>query len=423
MSPQQRQELLAELRARAVAFDTVAATDAVGDLASLDRIVGDARIVALGESSHGTAEQFRMKHRIVRYLVERKNFTVFAIEGGWPEAQAADRFIKSGEGDARAALAAMHFWTWRTEEVRDMLDWMRVHNLARGDRAPISFAGFDCQSADVAVRLVIGYLDRHSATDAAAARQLYAGADKLAGLETAGLSGTDKQRLKQDTVKVLQLVELHRAGALDDTALGEHRRAIQAARVVVQAAELAASMQGTVARDRFMAENVRWLLETEHPREKIVLWAHNSHVATAPVAGGKSLGMHLRETYGRHMVVLGFGAHHGTVRAMRMQDGSFIGGGPVALDLAPAIASSIEGLFGDAGLPRFILDFRSLPKDGPLASWLAKPRQYRSIGAGYDPDRASDSYDSWVVPDRYDGFVFISESTAARPLPAPSQSR
>ena len=104
-------------------------------------------------------------------------------------------------------------------------------------------------------------------------------------------------------------------------------------------------MQGTVARDRFMAENVRWLLETEHPREKIVLWAHNSHVATAPVAGGKSLGMHLRETYGRHMVVLGFGAHHGTVRAMRMQDGSFIGGGPVALDLAPAIASSIEGLF------------------------------------------------------------------------------
>ena len=154
LSPQQRQELLAELRARAVAFDTVAATDAVGDLASLDRIVGDARIVALGESSHGTAEQFRMKHRIVRYLVERKNFTVFAIEGGWPEAQAADRFIKSGEGDARAALAAMHVWTWRTEEVRDMLDWMRVHNLARGDRAPISFAGFDCQSADVAVRLV-----------------------------------------------------------------------------------------------------------------------------------------------------------------------------------------------------------------------------------------------------------------------------
>jgi erythromycin esterase-like protein len=74
-------------------------------------------------------------------------------------------------------------------------------------------------------------------------------------------------------------------------------------------------------------------------------------------------------------------------------------------------------------LPRFILDFRSLPKDGPLASWLAKPRQYRSIGAGYDPDRPSDSYDSWVVPDRYDGFVFISESTAARPLLAPSQSR
>ena len=84
LSPQQRQELLAELRVRAVAFDTVAATDAVGDLASLDRIVGDARIVALGESSHGTAEQFRMKYRILRYLVERKDFTVFAIGAAGP---------------------------------------------------------------------------------------------------------------------------------------------------------------------------------------------------------------------------------------------------------------------------------------------------------------------------------------------------
>jgi erythromycin esterase len=422
LSPQQRRELLAELRTRAVPFDTVAATDAVSDLAGLDRIVGDARVVALGESSHGTAEQFRMKHRILRYLVERKSFTVFAIEGGWPEAQAADRFIKSGEGDASAALAAMHFWTWRTEEVRDMLDWMRAYNLARGDRAQISFAGLDCQSADVAVGMVMAYLDRYSTADATTARQLYAGADKLAGLETEGLSGTDKERLKQDAVKVLQLVELRRAGALDDTALKEHRRAVQAARVVVQAAEMVASMAGGVVRDRFMAENVRWLLETEYPREKIVLWAHNSHVATAPVAGARSLGMHLRETYGQQMVVLGFGAHHGTVRAVRMKDGSFKGG-PVTLDLAPAISSSIEGLFQDAGLPHFILDFRSLPKDGPLASWLAKPRQYRSIGAGYDPERASDAYESWIVPDRYDGFVFIAESTAAKPLVAPNQSR
>jgi erythromycin esterase-like protein len=106
-----------------------------------------------------------------------------------------------------------------------------------------------------------------------------------------------------------------------------------------------------------------------------------------------------------------------------MKDGSFVGGGPVTLDLAPAISSSIEGLFQDAGLPRFILDFRSLPKDGALASWLAKPRQYRSIGSGYDPDRPSDAYDSGIVPDRYDGFVFISESTAAKPLVAPNQSR
>ena len=148
--------IVRELGAQALPFKTVLAGSGFDDLAGLDGMIGNARIVALGEASHGTAEFFQMKHRLLEYLVETKGFTVFAMEAPWAEAQLADRFIKTGEGSAAAALVAMHFRIWQTEEVRAMLDWMRAYNSTRGERPELSFAGFDMQSANVAIRQVIG---------------------------------------------------------------------------------------------------------------------------------------------------------------------------------------------------------------------------------------------------------------------------
>jgi len=422
LTPEEHIAIVRDLRGQALPFNTVLAGNGFDDLAGLDRIVGDARIVSLGEASHGTAEFFQMKHRLLEYLVEKKGFTVFAIEGNWPEAEAADRYIKGGEGEAATALAAMYFWTWQTVEVRAMLDWMRAYNMRRGERPILSFTGFDMQTATVAVKRVLDLLGRVSSADRKAAQDLYEGIEKLQdnddALNTAtAVPAEEKTRLRNNAAVVLAIMEAKREAVLSVATAEDYRDARQAARIVLQAAEMYAGTAGGLSeRDRAMADNVRWLVEERFPGEKIILWAHNGHVGVAPQLGENNQGMHLRDRYGDKMVVLGFASHHGEVRAKRMAGGKIMPGQPVALPLSPSMTMSVESVFHEAELPRFVLDLRRVPKDSALGRWLATPRAHRSIGAVYDPDRPSDFYERTILPATYDGIVFIAQSTAAKPL-------
>ena len=105
------------IRDHATALTTVEAGNGFADLQPLRRIVGDARIVALGEATHGTREFFQLKHRILEFLVNEMDFNIFAIEAPLPEAQDVNRYVLSGEGDPARALAGMYLWTWDTEEI------------------------------------------------------------------------------------------------------------------------------------------------------------------------------------------------------------------------------------------------------------------------------------------------------------------
>jgi erythromycin esterase len=412
LTAQERAAVVRDLGVYAFPFKTVHAGNGFGDLEFFDRIVGDAQIVALGEASHGTAEFFQMKHRLLEYLIEKKGFTVLAIEGNWSEAEVADRFIKTGEGNAAAALAAMHFWTWQTEEVRALLDSMRAYNARRGDRPVLSFAGFDMQYAKMAAQRVLDYFGRLDDSDRDHVRQLYSGIEKLDELSETDVPVEEKLRLKDNAARALDLFDSRREALLKEWTAEDYRDARQAARIVLQACEMHVGAAGTV-RDRAMADNVRWLIEDRFPNEKIVLWAHNDHVGTAQIGGEKSQGMHLRERYGARMVVLGFGAHHGEVRALRIVDGK-LQRPPVALTLAPPRSASIEALFHETGMPRFVLDFRLIPKESTLGRWLGGPKLYRSIGSAYDPE--GDNYVSARLPEIYDGLIFIDETTAAKPV-------
>jgi erythromycin esterase len=412
LTAEQRAAVVRDLRAHALPFRTVLAGNGFDDLAGLDQLIGDARIVALGEATHGTAEFFQMKHRLLEYLVEKKGFTVFAIEGNWPEAQVADCFIKTGEGDAGAALAAMYFWTWQTEEVSALLHWMRHYNATRGERAVLSFAGFDMQVPNVAVKRVIDFLDRTGSADRDAVRALYDGMEKLDQWGS-GTPAAENARLADRASKALDLIEAQREMLVMASTPEEYRDLRQAARIVLQAFERRA---GVLERDRAMGANVCWLIEEAFPGQKIVLSAHNSHVGTDMGSSEKNLGNHLRDRYGDQMIVIGFTTHHGAVRARRREEGGVQPGPLVAAPLAPVTTVSVEAVFQETGLPRFILDLRDLPKDSAVSAWLAKPRLHRMIGAVYDADRDSKYYAHVCLPEMYDDIVFIAESTAAKAL-------
>ena len=148
-------EVTTWLNSTVVPFDGVHLSLPHDDMGVLRDLVGDARVVSLGENTHGTRDFFEMKARILRFLVEEMGFDAFMIEATWPESNRLDRYVRTGEGDPDVYLTGLYFWTWRTESVLEMIQWMRSHNDAGGS---VGFYGFDMQYPGMALDNVIRYV-------------------------------------------------------------------------------------------------------------------------------------------------------------------------------------------------------------------------------------------------------------------------
>ncbi|UCH96753.1 MAG: erythromycin esterase family protein, partial [Candidatus Aminicenantes bacterium] len=146
------------IRANAIPIKTADPIEHHTDLMPLKGLIANRRIVALGEGTHGTSEFFKMKHRITKFLAEEMGFTVFAIEANMPEAREVNRYVLTGEGDPKKALAGLYFWTWNTSEVLNMIEWMRQHNLS--GKGKIEFYGFDMQTPTVAMENVKKFIEK-----------------------------------------------------------------------------------------------------------------------------------------------------------------------------------------------------------------------------------------------------------------------
>ncbi|HEY7543541.1 MAG TPA: erythromycin esterase family protein, partial [Blastocatellia bacterium] len=191
----------------------------------------------------------------------------------------------------------------------------------------------------------------------------------------------------------------------------------QHARVVVQNLEMRKGRGPTQAafnvRDRSMAENIRWIMECEGPGTKMVVWAHNGHVATENRSGIEWMGSHLRKAFGSEMVVFGFAFNQGGFQAIEMP--SQTGRGLRTFNLAPAPDGSLDASLAAAGLRIAAIDLRALPKDGRVAKWFGEPRQTRSIGAGFSEQAAANFVASQITPQLYDALLFIEKTSSARP--------
>ena len=187
--------------------------------------------------------------------------------------------------------------------------------------------------------------------------------------------------------------------------------AIQNARVVLQSMQM---RSGEVTRDKSMADNVKWILDN-NPGAKIVLWAHNGHVATASDFGYDPMGASLRKMFGNQMVVFGFAFNQGSFQAMEMPFPSKRGLRTFNLDPAPV--GSLDAMLASAGLQIAAIDLHALPKEGLVANWFSEPRATRSIGAGYGEEFAAEFWAHQITPKIYDALLFVEKTTAARPLP------
>jgi erythromycin esterase len=409
--PETVKAVAAELKQRAAPLATVLAGNKMDDLAAFGKAVGDARIVALGEASHGVREFFQMKHRLLEYLVKEKGFTVFAIEANWPEALAADRYIKTGEGSAAAALSGMYFWTWNTEEVRDMIEWMRAFNQAAGAHPTLTFTSFDMQTGHVAAQKALDYLKQYSAVDAPAAETAYA---DVATLDHTGLSNDGASGASVRTAAVLKIFDAKRTEMEKASSPAAWREARHAAAIAYESCEMRTPGKTLLYRDRMMAENVEWLADEAYPGEKIVLWAHNGHVRFGAEAGSESMGTWLKQRFGRNLYVAGFAFRRGQLRAVGVTNGRTQ---TLADQVAPpAPEGSGDAVLSAAGMPLFFLDMSRVPAESPLSRWLAESHLYYNVGSVWQTDSAEANLSPEALAKAYDGLIFVEEGHASRGL-------
>lgn len=401
------------------------------DYDPLLRLVGDARVVLLGEATHGTHEFYRERARITQRLIEEKGFTIVAVEADWPDAYRVNRWVRGHGDDAAAEDALGGFerfptWMWRNRDVLGLANWMRGWNETRVDpdqRA--GFYGLDLYSLFGSIEAVLRYLDEVDPEAARRARYRYSCFEHF-GEDSQAYGYAAEFGLSQscEEAAVAQLREMAEGpgtatGELPDD---EQFFAEQNARLVMNAEEYYRTMfRGRVSswnlRDRHMSETLEALLEHAGRRRgrpaKAVVWEHNSHIgdarATEMGAGGEwNVGQLTREQHGRDAVLIGFTTHHGTVTAA-----SEWGGTAERKRVRPALAGSYEALLHELATPNLFLPLR----DTDTARVLTGHRLERAIGVIYLPESERVShYFHARLPEQFDAVVHFDETRAVEPL-------
>lgn len=147
------------IRGTSIPLGTPLAGNGFDDMQPLKKVIGNARIVSLGEATHGTREFFQLKHRMLEFLASEMGFTIFSIEASMPEAYRLNDYVLKGNGDPAQLLRGLYLWPWDTEEVLAMIKWMRVFNQSGKGR--IEFTGFDMQLPEVAAGNVSGFVAKY----------------------------------------------------------------------------------------------------------------------------------------------------------------------------------------------------------------------------------------------------------------------
>jgi erythromycin esterase-like protein len=392
---------------------------------------GDARVVLLGEATHGTSEFYRARAAITKRLITSHGFNIVAVEADWPDAARIDRYVRhlAPAMSARRAFERFPTWMWRNEEVLAFLDWLRRHNENLPAERRTAFRGLDVYSLGASIEAVLAYLDRVDPNAASGARRRYAcltpWQDEPADYGRAVLHG-QKDSCEEATLAQLNELLAHRLDYMRQDGEGFFDAA-QNARIVRAVERYYRIMyrggnESWNLRDRHMFHTLQALLrggetDAKAPR-KAVVWAHNSHIGNAAATamgwhGEFNIGELCRTAYGDEAVLIGFGTDRGTVAAADDWDGEMR-----IKAVTPARPDSYEFAFRKSGLSRSLTEWRRSDRR-ELVEALRESRLERAIGVVYRPQTEFMShYFEAVMAEQFDAYVWFEETRAVTPLPA-----
>lgn len=402
----------------AIPVATTRAGAATLDLRPLRRIIGNARVVGLGESVHGVQEFFEVRHRLLRFLVEEMGFTAFAMETGFAEAARINDYVL---GRIEEPARWEHNWfTWgfgAEEELQSLVRWMRAYNADSRHVRKLRFYGVDVavtySSPLAAVQGAVDYLAQVDKEFAASSRRRAleslvrrfegsGGSDDSRRVSVRRYEALPVEVRDAYTAAVADLINRFETGRPDFIRASSEARYEWAFRHAIAARQMDAAFRATAAsdrvevantRDRAMADNTLWALEREGPKGRLVFWAHNSHLQKDktrpedPAWGVRApltrAGEYLATLMGPEYVNVGFSYYSGATAGWM----SYLRGVG-----DPAACGSVDAEFDRAGLPMYLVDLRRAPR-GPVADWLdeLRPQRTESAYTRLSPSRAWDA--------------------------------
>ncbi|MFI1800479.1 erythromycin esterase family protein [Streptomyces sp. NPDC020379] len=396
-------------------------TDPTGDLRDLrplGAMVGDATVVGMGEATHGSHEFFTNKHRVFRYLVEEKGFTTFALEANWSTGVQLDDYVVHGRGEVRQIMREEFqnaYRMWNNRAYLDLIEWMRAYNTTHAKK--LRFMGDDSAYAGPALfDKVTDYVRAHRPALLPRFTELYRAQRPAPGTSVDSCMNdylkrplSERRAMADSAREALGLLSRQRPAGGGE----EFTWAVQHARAVAQVAEMYAfdmdDPKGVADcmrfRDATMAANTAWW--QEHTGRKILLSAHNAHVAYVtddPANYPRMQGAFLRDRLGARYVNVRLTFNEGSFNAMRDGEPTRV------VTLGPAAPGSNEHTLDQVPYRNYVLDMRTAP--AAARKWLAVARPTRNIGTDYPtPDYST------ALGEGYDILVHLHRIRAADLLP------
>ncbi len=381
----------------------------------LKTMIGDSRLVALGEATHGTSEFFQLKHQVLRRLVQDFGFRVFAIEDNQVAVEAVNDYILNGKGTGRESIRGM-FAVWNTQEVLHMIEWMRSYNETHSDD-PLYFVGFDMQEFKRPYEALMAFLKDEDLMPYQDCQRLL---EDLKDRHQQSFSLADSVKLKwmNQAKEVHRLVAGQARDLIEKAESIEEKVAVQEgihySRLIAQYAENLYRGHWSLYRDQAMADNVMWLLEQRFPDEKIMLWAHDVHISKAQHSNPNwnlhqslSMGRFIAERYPAYKA-FGIATYQGAYLAQK----SYTDFTKIHCPLYPGPEGSLDEALHQVSLKKgqnsFFLPFFKHEK------WLNQVVAHRFA------NHVSIDYGYWQrisVPYQFDGLFFIDQTGPASYIP------
>lgn len=397
------------------------------DLGPLFKRIGDARIVMLGEASHGTHEYYTWRSFISKKLIEEKGFNCIAVEGDWPDCYRLNRFVKGGDPDNKSAFKVLQSfirwptWMWANWETVALADWMRTHNEGLPVNKKAGFYGLDVYSLWQSMQSIMQYLKKTDPKALQVAEEAFRCFEPYRsdeGHSYAQATMLVPELCQQEVVQLLSEIQrkLHSWNTDHENVFSTEQNAL----IAVNAEKYYRAMvQGGPhswnVRDRHMAETIDRLLALHGNEAKIIVWAHNTHIGDARATDMVDEGMYNIGELARikhtdsGVVLVGFGSYKGSVIA-----GKRWGAKLQHMDMPEARRGSWEYFLHAAGPTNKLLimdDFAA--NDMMMENHIG----HRAIGVVYNPQYEQfGNYVPSILPLRYDAFIFLDETRAVYPL-------